>query len=116
MKQNSKFLLVLLGIGSSLLLVRRAPQQLVSEKPVAPVVDLTSEKIRDSIVLIESENASGTGFFHCTRQDCDEHLIVVAHAGPVSVKSPDKEKGLGDRRRYWIMMPKTALSYPKNRR
>lgn len=45
MRQNSKSLLVLLAL-SLLLSCARTPQQLVSEKPVAPTVELASEKIR----------------------------------------------------------------------
>ena len=90
MKRNIKSLLVLLTLGL-FLSCARAPQQLVSKKPIAPTVDLTSEKIRDSIVLIESENGSGTGFF-VAPDKIATNTHVVAHAGPVSVKSPDKEK------------------------
>ncbi len=90
MKRNIKSLLVLLTLGL-FLSCARAPQQLVSEKPVAPVVDLTSEKVRDSIVLIESENASGTGFFIAPGMVAT-NTHVVAHIGSVSIKSPDKEK------------------------
>ena len=90
MRQNGKFLFVFLVL-SLFLSCAQAPQQLVSEKPVAPVVDLTSEKVRDSIVLIESENASGTGFFIAPNMVAT-NTHVVAHAGPVFVKSPDRKK------------------------
>lgn len=90
MKQNIKFLLVLLTLGL-LISCAQTPQQLISEKPVAPVVDLTSEKIRDSIVLIESENTSGTGFF-VAPDKIATNTHVVAHAGPVFVRSSDGEK------------------------
>ncbi|RKU20571.1 hypothetical protein C6503_05790 [Candidatus Poribacteria bacterium] len=90
MKQNSKFLFVFL-ILSLFISCAQAPQQLVSGKPVAPVVDLASEKIRDSIVLIESENASGTGFF-VAPDKIATNTHVVAHMGPVFVKSPDTKK------------------------
>ena len=90
MKQNSKFLFVFL-ISGLLLSCGRAPQYLVSEKPVAPTVDLTSEKIRNAIVLIESENASGTGFFVAADKIATS-IHVVAPTGPISIKSPDKEK------------------------
>jgi len=43
MKQNSKFLFVFLVL-SLFISCAQAPQHLVSEKPVAPVVDLASEK------------------------------------------------------------------------
>ena len=97
MKQNSKSLLVLLTLGL-LLSCARTPQQLVSEKPVAPIDALTLEKIRDSIVRIESENASGTGFF-VSPDKIATNSHVVAHSGPIYVKSPDKEEKLDYRRR-----------------
>ena len=90
MKQHNKYLLVLLALGV-LLSCARAPRQLVSEKPATPIVDLASEKIRDSIVMIESENGSGTGFFVAPNKVVT-NTHVVAHAGSVSVKSPDEEK------------------------
>ncbi|MYB95650.1 tetratricopeptide repeat protein, partial [Candidatus Poribacteria bacterium] len=90
MRQNGKFLFVFLALGL-FISCAQAPQQLVSEKPAAPVVDLTPGKIRDSIVLIQSENVSGTGFF-VTPDRIATNTHVVAHAGTVSVKSPDKEK------------------------
>ncbi len=90
MRQNGKFLFVFLVL-SLFISCAQAPQQLISEKPAAPVVDLTSEKIRDSIVLIESENASGTGFF-VAPDKIATNTHVVAHAGPVFVKSPDTKK------------------------
>ena len=89
MKRNIKSLLVLLTLGL-FISCARAPQ-LISEKPIAPTVDLTSEKVKDAIVLIESENGSGTGFF-VAPDKVVTNTHVVAHAGPVSVKSPDKEK------------------------
>ena len=90
MTQNSKFLFVFLVL-SLFISCAQAPQQLVSEKPAAPVVDLTSEKIRDSIVLIESENASGTGFF-VAPDKIVTNIHSVAHAGPISIKSSNEEK------------------------
>ena len=90
MKQNSKFLFVFL-VSGLLLSCGRAPQYLVSEKPVAPTVDLTSEKIRNAIVLIESENASGTGFFVAADKIATS-IHVVAPAGPILVTFPDKSK------------------------
>ena len=90
MKQNSKFLLVFLVL-SLFISCARVPQQLVSEKPIAPVVDLASKKIRDSIVLIENENTSGTGFF-IAPDKIATNIHSVTHAGAVSVKSADKEK------------------------
>ena len=90
MKQNIKFLLVLLTLGL-LISCARTPQQLVSEKPIVLPIDLASETIRDSIVLIESKNASGTGFF-VAPDKIATNTHVVAHIGSVSIKSPDKEK------------------------
>ena len=90
MKQNSKFLFLFLVL-SLFISCAQAPQQLVSEKPAAPVVDLTSKKIRDSIVLIESETASGTGFFIAPDMIAT-NTHIIAHTGSVSVKSLDKEK------------------------
>ena len=90
MKRNINSLFVLLTLGL-FLSCARTPQQLVSEKPVAPTVDLTWKKIRNSIVLIESENASGTGFF-VTPDKIATNIHVVAHAGPVFVKTLDRKK------------------------
>ena len=90
MKQNIKFLLVLLTLGL-LISCAQTPQQVVSEKPIVPPIDLASETIRDSIVLIESKNASGTGFF-VAPDKIATNTHVVAHIGSVSIKSPDKEK------------------------
>ena len=90
MKRNITSLLVLLTLGF-FLSCAQAPQQMVSGKPVAPVVDLTSEKIRDSIVWIESENASGTGFF-VAPDKIVTNIYSVAHAGPISIKSSNEEK------------------------
>ena len=90
MKQNSKFLLVFLALGF-LFACARTPQQLVSEKPATSIVDLASKKIRDSIVLIESENGSGTGFFIASDKIAT-NIHGVAHPGTISVKSPDEER------------------------
>lgn len=90
MKQNSKFLLVFLALGL-LFACAQAPQQLVSEKPATSIVDLASKKIRDSIVLIENENTSGTGFF-VAPDKIATNIHSVAHLGTISVKSPDEEK------------------------
>ena len=90
MKRNINSLLILLTLGL-FLSCARAPQQLVSEKPITPTVDLTWKKIRNSIVLIESENASGAGFF-VTPDKIATNIHVVAHAGPVFVKTLDRKK------------------------
>ena len=88
MKQSSKFLLVLLAF-SFLLSCERTPQQAISERPIAPIENLTPEKIRDSIVLIESKTESGSGFF-VTRDKIATNSHVVAHPGPIHVKSLDE--------------------------
>ena len=90
MKRYSKSLLVLLAL-SLLLSCAQVPQQLVSEKPVAPPVDFIPEKIRDSIVLIERENESGIGFF-VAPDKIVTNIHIVARVGPISVKSPDKKR------------------------
>ncbi len=84
MKQNIKSLLVLLTLGL-FISCARAPQ-LISEKPIAPTVDL-----KDAIVLIESENGSGTGFF-VAPDKIATNSHIVAHTGTIFVKSPDTEK------------------------
>ena len=89
MKHTSKFLFVLLALAL-FFSCARTPQQL-SKKPGVPLVDLTFEKIRDSIVRIESENTSGTGFFVAPDKIATS-IHVVAHAGPIFVTSPDKPK------------------------
>ena len=88
MKQSIKFLLVLLAF-SFLLSCARTPLQAISEKPIALIENLTPEKIRNSIVLIESETESGSGFF-VTRDKIATNSHVVAHPGPIHVKSPDE--------------------------
>ena len=90
MKQNRNSLLILLML-SLFLSCARAPRQAVFEEPIAPTLDLTTKKIRGSIVQIESGNVSGTGFF-VTPDKIATSIHVVAHAGLVFVKSPDKEK------------------------
>ena len=69
----------------------RAPRQTVFEEPIAPTRGLTTEKIRGSIVQIESESRSGTGFF-ITPNKIATSIHVVSHIGPIFVKSPDKGK------------------------
>ena len=90
MKHTSKFLFVFLALGL-LFACARAPQQLVSEKHVTSIVDLASKKIRDSVVVIENENGSGTGFFVAPDMIAT-NTHSVAHSGSVSIKSPDQEK------------------------
>ena len=90
MKTHGKYLLSLLIL---VIFCACAPtsHQFVPEKQVAPIENATLEKIKDSIVLIESETESGTGFF-VAPDKIATNSHVVAHAGPIFVKSPDKEK------------------------
>lgn len=83
----------LFGLLALVILCSCAPtgHQLVSEKPVAPIENLISEKIKGSIVLIESENGSGTGFFVGSDKIATT-FHVVAHSGPILVKAPDRGK------------------------
>ena len=89
MKHSSKFLFVFLAL-SFLLSCARTPQHLISEKSVAPIKDLAPEKIRKSIVLIESQNRFGTGFF-VAPDKIATNSHVVAHSDPILVKSPNEE-------------------------
>ena len=91
METNSKVLLGLLLILGFLLLCVVIPHQIVAEEPNTPTLDLMSERVRDSIVLIESEGESGTGFF-VSPDKIATSIHVVAHAGPISIKSSDEEK------------------------
>ena len=93
MKQNSKLLFVFL-VSGLLLSCGQAPQYLVSEKTVVPTVDLTSKKIRNAIVLIESENASGTGFFVAADKIATS-IHVVAPAGPISCNISRQSRKVG---------------------
>ena len=92
MKQNSKFL-VLLAL-SLLLSCTRAPQQLVSKKSEAPVVSITSEKLKDSVVrvvgLLGTKTHIGSGFF-VARDKIATNIHVVAHPGPIFVKLVNTE-------------------------
>ena len=85
MKQHNKCLLVLLALGI-LLSCAQKPRQLVFQHPVISI-----ESVNDSIVWIESKTGSGTGFFAAPNKIVT-NIHVVAHAGPISVKSPDQEK------------------------
>lgn len=90
MKTNGKFLLSLLVL---IILYACTPtsHQFVPDKPGTPIENATLEKIKKSIVLIKSETGSGTGFF-VAPDKIATNSHVVAHAGPIFVKSPDKEK------------------------
>ncbi len=84
MKQHNKCLLVLLALGI-LLSCARAPRQLVFQHPVGLI-----ESVNDSIVWIESETESGTGFF-VAPDKIVTNTHLVAFPGPIVAKSPDKE-------------------------
>ena len=84
MKQHNKCLLVLLALGI-LLSCARTPRQLVFQHPVVPI-----ESVNDSIVWIESETESGTGFF-VARDKIATNIHVVAHPGPIFAKLVNKE-------------------------
>lgn len=93
MKQNSKSLLVLLAL-SFLLSGARTPQQLVSQKPEALTVSVTSEKLKGSVVrvvgLLGTKVQSGSGFF-VARDKIVTNIHVVAHPGPIFAKLVNKE-------------------------
>ena len=84
MKQHNKCLLVLLALGI-LLSCARTPRQLVFQHPVVPI-----ESVNDSIVWIESETESGTGFF-VAPDKIVTNIHLVASPGPIVAKTPDKE-------------------------
>ena len=84
MKQNIKLLLVLLTLGL-LISCAQTPQQLVFQHPVGLI-----EAVNDSIVWIESETESGTGFF-VAPDKIVTNIHLVAPEGRIVAKSPDKE-------------------------
>ena len=84
MKQHNKCLRVLLALGI-LFSCARAPRQMVFQHPVIPI-----ESVNDSIVWIESETESGTGFF-VAPDKIVTNIHLVAPLGPIVAKSPDKE-------------------------
>ena len=84
MKQYNKYLLVLLALGI-LLSCARIPRQLVFQSPARLI-----ESVNDSIVWIESETESGTGFF-VAPDKIVTNIHLVAPVGPIVAKSPDKE-------------------------
>ncbi len=93
MKQNSRFLLVLLVL-SLLLSGARIPQQLVSKKPEALTVGVTSEKLMGSVVRIVgwlgTKTLTSSGFF-VTRDKIVTNIHAVAHPGPVFAKLVNTE-------------------------
>ena len=84
MKQHNKCLLVLLALGI-LLSCARTPRQLVFQHPVGLI-----EPVNASIVWIESETESGTGFF-VAPDKIVTNTHLVASPGPIVAKSSDKE-------------------------
>ena len=93
MKQNSKSLLVLLAL-SLLLSCTWTAQQLVSKESEAPVVSVTSEKLKDSVVRVVGSLGTkihiGSGFF-VARNKIVTNIHVVAHPGPIFVKLVNTE-------------------------
>ena len=90
MKTNRTVFLIFLALGF-LLFCARVPQQGVAKKLNAPTTDVSSEKIRDSVVLIENEIGIGSGFF-VERDKIATNIHVVARPGRIFVKSPDNNK------------------------
>ena len=93
MKANRKSLLGLLALGA-LLSCARAPQQIVSEKPVVLTVDSASKKVRNSTVrvvsLIGTARGYGSGFF-VAPDKIVTNIHVVSDYGPILVQSADKK-------------------------
>ena len=93
MKANRKSLLGLLALGT-LLSCARAPQQIVSEKPVVLTVDSASKKVRNSTVrvvsLIGTARGYGSGFF-VAPDKIVTNIHVVSDYGPILVQSADKK-------------------------
>ena len=93
MKANRKTLLVLLTL-SLLLSCARTPQHPVSKKLEALTVDVTSEKLKGSIVrvvgLLGTKINIGSGFF-VARDKIATNIHVVARPGPIFTKLVDGE-------------------------
>ena len=93
MRQNSRFLLVLLVL-SLLLSGARTPHQLVSKKSEALTVGVTSEKLKGSVVRIVgwlgTKTLTGSGFF-VTRDKIVTNIHAVAPPGPVFAKLVNTE-------------------------
>ena len=93
MKVDRKSIFVLLTLGF-LFSCAPAPQQIISEKPVAPPVDSASEKARRSTVRIVSwtgtKMAYGSGFF-VAPDKIATNIHVVARPGPIFAKLVDGE-------------------------
>ena len=93
MKHTSKFLSVLLALAL-FLSCARPHQQLVSKRPEAPIVSVTSKKLEDSVVrvvgLLGTKIHIGSGFF-VARDKIVTNIHVVAHPGPIFVKLVNTE-------------------------
>ncbi|MDE0638750.1 MAG: tetratricopeptide repeat protein [Candidatus Poribacteria bacterium] len=89
MKTNRKVLLGLLALVF-LLSCALVPQQRVTEEPITPTLNLMSEKIRDSIVRIESDIGYGTGFF-IAPDKIVTNIHGVAGSKTIHVKSEDRK-------------------------
>ena len=90
MKTNKKVLLGLLLILWFLFSCVVISQQIVAEELIVSTPDLISEKIRDSIVLIEDETGMGSGFF-VESDKIATNIHVVARPGPILVKSANRK-------------------------
>ncbi len=88
MKTNRQVILDLLALGFLFCLL--APQQGITEKLITPTTAVSSEKIRDSVVLIEDKIGIGSGFF-VEDDKVATNIHVVARPGPVLVKSADRK-------------------------
>lgn len=93
MNTNKKSLLGLLVLVI-LFSCTRAPQHSVSEKPVAPIQDLASEKIKNSTVRVVGWGGTkisiGSGFF-VARDKIATNIHVIAHPGPIFAKLVNNE-------------------------
>ena len=93
MKTNGIFLFSLLLAFGLLVSCAQAPQS-ISEKPLAPTVDLAPEKARDSTLRLVYWRGGAidyaSGFFVGTDKIATA-LHVVAHPGPVFAKLVDQE-------------------------
>ena len=93
MEVNRKSILILLTL-SFLFSCAPTPQQIVSKKPITPIKDLASEKVKGSTVrvvsLLGTKLNIGSGFF-VARDKIATNIHIVAHPGPIFAKLVDKE-------------------------